>query len=155
MPALTVTKEELLACGATEREFEIIARKIGVENDTIQIVDIVGDLEVETLFALIEKKRGLAVLRQFFADCCMLDPDYARTYARTPVDNYKMKKQIEDPQGRHGGPISLLATINLRRYQFEEQMIGMPNITKEHSEHIRSALVKISALLTIIFVVPA
>lgn len=155
MPALTVTKEELLACGAREKEIEDISRKIDTENNTVQIVDIVDDLEVETLFTLIENKRGLAVLRQFFADCCMLDPDYARSYARTPVGNHKMKKQIEDPQGRHGGPISSLAAINIRRYRFEKQMIDMPNFDKAASDHVRGALVKLSALLTVIFVVPA
>lgn len=85
----------------------------------------------------------------------MLDPDYAMTYARHPAEKHKLKKQIADPQGRHGGCIESLAMVNIRRYQFEEQMIGMPNITKEHSEHIRSSLVKLSELLTVIFVVPA
>lgn len=155
MPALLVTKKELLACGANEFDFKNIATKVDIENSTVQIVDIVDCLEALTLFNLIELKRGKAVLLQFFADCAQLDPPYIRTYAREPAEYHKMMKQIKDPQGRHGGAIESLAMVNIRRYQFEEQMIGMPNITEEHSEDIRRALAKLSKLLTVVFVVPA
>jgi hypothetical protein len=155
MPALTVTKEELLSCGISESDFEHVATKADIENNAVQIVDIVSCIEALTLFNLIELKRGKAVLRQFFADCAQLDPHYIRTYARQPADYHKMMKQIKDPQGRHGGAIESLAMVNIRRYQFEEQMIGMPNITKEHSDDIVRALAKLSELLTVVFVVPA
>ena len=150
MQEINVSIDDLIKCGAGDYEVQLVKSNLN-SSGFVKASEIWIDIDVFTLFNLIDMKSGINVKRKFFADCCMLDVDYAMIYSRYPEEQRKLMIQIADPMGTHGGCIESLATINLKRYRAESDLIGRGIIDDEHEKHLVTSLRKIKELLAVIF----
>lgn len=150
MKEINVNIDDLIKCGAGDYEIQMVESKLNSDG-FVKASETWLDIDVFTLFSLIDMKRGTSIKRKFFADCCMLDEDYAMIYARDPIEQKKLRMQIADPMGFHGGCIESLATINIKRYRSESDLIGRGIIDDEHEKSLVVSLKKIKELLAVIF----